>query len=297
MRLAAVTKHSALVLFLTVAPLSVVASGVSGCAPAKVDSPLNYTQDAKRAYDEAFIEFQAHNWLESQLLFREVKRKYVYSRYARLAELRIADADFEQEKFTEAVRGYRAFIHDHRSDTEDVSYARSRIAEAQFQQIGDSFLLPSADDRDQAIILDAYRELRQYLLDYPEAKESKRIQKLLSEVTGRLVRHELHVARFYLKRDNYEAAVLRVQYALRTYSPIHFAGERAKSQTKNPESDLAIVSSGLEAEALLLLGEVYLQMHKWEDARDTFTTILRSYGDSPLSVQAKSYLAFLERRG
>lgn len=269
----------------------------SACAPQKVDSPLNYTQDAKRAYDEAMIEFQAHNWLEAQLLFREVKRKYVYSRYARLSELRIADADFEQEKFTEAVRGYRSFIHDHRSDTEEVSYARSRIAEAQYQQIGDSFLLPSADDRDQAVVLDAYRELRQYLLDYPEAKESKRIQGLLAEVTGRLVRHELHVAKFYLKRDNYEAAVLRVQYALRTYSPIHFSGERAKGQSKNPESDVAIVSSGLEPEALLLLGEVYLQMHKWEDARDTFTTILRSYGESPLSVQAKSYLAFLERRG
>src|SRR5690606_36686097 len=113
--------------------------------------------DAKRAYDEAMAEFQAHSWIEAQTLFREVKRKYHYAKYSKLAELRIADADFEQEKFAEAIRGYRQFVHDHRND-EEVAYARSKIVEAQYRQVSDSFLLPTADERDQALILDAFKE-------------------------------------------------------------------------------------------------------------------------------------------
>jgi outer membrane protein assembly factor BamD len=259
---------------------------LAGCEMAEPKTALSYTADAKRAYEEAMVEFDSHNWIEAQALLREVKRKYSYSKFARLAELRIADADFEQEKFAEAIRGYRQFVHDHRSDAEEVAYARSKIAEAQYSQISESFLLPTADERDQAVIIDAFKELKSYVHDYPNAKESEKIKKLLADVTARLMRHELYVARFYLYRDNFEAAVLRIQYAMRT-----FAGGPS---IKDPAGD---IDSGLEAEALLLLGEVYLKMHKFDDAREAFGVLLKNYPRSPLVVQATNYLTYMKERG
>jgi outer membrane protein assembly factor BamD len=255
---------------------------LTGCEtpPAKV--ALSYTADAKRAYERAMEEFDAHNWIEAQTLFRDVKKKYSYSKYARLSDLRLADADFAQEKWTDAIRGYRSFIQVYRSDTEGVSYARSRIAEAQYSEIGDSFLVPSGEERDQASIVDTYRELRGYLSDYPDAKESAKIRGLLADVTARLVRHELYVARFYLDRDNYEAAVLRVQYALRNFS----AGAAADSK-----------GTALEPEALVLLGETYLKMHHWQDARTAFTIVLDKFSASPLTAQARNYLDYMKQRG
>jgi len=242
---------------------------LTGCEKGEAKTALSYTADSKRAYDEAMIEFSAHNWLEAQALMREVKRKYHYSKFAKLAELRIADADFEQDKFAEAIRGYRQFVHDHRSDVDEVSYARSRIAESQYAQISESFLLPTADERDQAVIIDAFKELKSYVHDYPNAKESKKIRELLADVTARLMRHELYVARFYLQRDNFDAAVLRIQYAMRTFAGGPSIREPAPSDP---------IDSGLEAEALLLLGEVYLKMHK-------------------LTVQASNYLTYMKDRG
>jgi outer membrane protein assembly factor BamD len=258
------------------------------CEKGEPRTALSYTADAKRAYDEAYEEFKAHNWIEAQSLFREVKRKYSYSKYAKLAELRIADADYEQEKYAEAIREYRQFVHDHRSDAEEVSYARGRIAEAQYAQISDSFLLPTADERDQAIILDAFKELKGYVHDYPNAKGSDHIKELLADVTARLMRHELYVARFYIQRDNFDAAVLRVQYAMRNFA----GGPTVKGPTPGE-----VVDSGLEAEALLLLGEVYLKMHKFADARTAFNAILHDYPKSPLVVQATNYLAYMKERG
>jgi outer membrane protein assembly factor BamD len=260
---------------------------LAACENQEPKTALGYTADAKRAYEAALEEYNAHNWIEAQTLMREVKRKYSYSKYARLAELRIADADYMQDKFADAIREYRQFIHDHRSDAEDVAYARSRIAEAEFAQIPDSFLLAANEERDQASVMDAYKELRGYLHDYPDAKESPHIRELLADVTARLVRHELYVARFYLNKDNYEAAVARIEYALRTFGP---------ASAKEAGGDVR-AGSGLEPDALLLLGETYLKMHKWQDARAAFLTIVEHYVQSPLILQAKNYLAYLHARG
>lgn len=268
-----------------------MAGGVVACDNTQPKTALGYTADAKRAYDQAMIEFDAHNWIEAQALMREVKRKYSYSKYARLAELRIADADYEQEKFAEAIREYRQFVHDHRSDPDEVSYARSKIAEAQYAQISESLLLPTADERDQAVIIDAYKELKSFVHDYPNAKESKKIRELLADVTARLMRHELYVARFYLNRDNFEAAVLRIQYAMRTFAD----GPQIKSATDPNAAEP--IDSGLEAEALLLLGEVYLKMHKYGDARESFIVLKRDYPKSPLTFQAQNYLDYMKERG
>jgi outer membrane protein assembly factor BamD len=267
--------------------LSFLGSSLAACEPGRPKTALSYTADAKRAYEFALDSFNSHSYIESQVLFREVKRKYSYSKYARLAELRIADADFILDKFPEAIREYRQFVHDHRSDAEEVAYARSRIADAQYAQVTDSLFLASGDERDQGVVLDTYKELRGFVHDYPSAKETPRMKKLLAEVTGRLIKHELYVARYYLERDNFEAAILRVQYALR-----NFARSSASASVSGEDDDL-----GLEPEALLLMGETYLKMHKYPDARDAFGSILQRFPASALVVPAKNYLDTMHALG
>jgi outer membrane protein assembly factor BamD len=273
--------------FALLLPLLVLGVSLPACDNEQPKTALNYTADAKRAYEAALTEFNSHNWIEAQTLFREVKRKYSYSKYARLAELRIADADFEQDKFPDAIREYRQFVHDHRSDAEEVTYARSRIADAQYAQVGDSLFLASGEERDQAIILDTYKEIRGFVHDYPNAKETPRMKKLLAEVTARLIRHELYVARFYLGKNNFEAAILRIQYALR-----NFARSSSVIGASGEDDDV-----GLEPEALLLMGETYLKMKKFADARDTFGTIMHRYPASALVVPAKNYLDYMRSQG
>lgn len=245
--------------------LSSLACGGATQAPRK-GGALQYGEDAKKAYDEAMAAFDDKNWELAKELFREVKRKYSYSRYARLAELRMADADWEADKLAEAIQGYRSFIRTHRTDAE-IPYARHRIVTGLFNQVSDTILLPPAEERDQATTLEAYRELRSFLHDYPGGKFATEAEYMLKVVTGRLVRHELYVARYYLKRDNFDATVGRIQYALRTYE-----------------------DSGLEPEAMVLLGETYLMMHKPSEAREVFSQMLAKYPASPFAIPAQNFL-------
>ncbi|HTQ42397.1 MAG TPA: outer membrane protein assembly factor BamD [Polyangiaceae bacterium] len=258
---------------------------LAACEGEPPKTALGYTADAKRAYEAAMQEFDAHNWIDAQSMMREVKRKYSYSKYARLAELRIADADFMQEKYSESIREYKDFVHAHRADVEDVAYARSKIAEATYAEIPESLLLPASEERDQASVVDAYKELRDFVSDYPTGKDTPHIRDLLAQVTARLVRHELYVARFYLRKDNYDAAVARVMYALRNYGEA-MGGPQAISE-----------AAELQAEALVLLGTTYLMMHKWPEARGAFGVVVARYAQTPYAVDARNYIAYMNERG
>ena len=108
---------------------------------------------------------------------------------------------------------------------------------------------------------------------------------LLADVTGRLIKHELYVARFYLNKDNYEACISRVEYAVRNYS------SRASVGGDVPDD------AGLEPEALVLLGETYLKMHKWHEARESFSAIVLHFPRSHRIEQARRYLEFMRVRG
>lgn len=254
--------------------LAMVLGGLtpSGCAPStEPETALDYTDNARKEYEAAMAAFEDKNWLLANELFAEVKRKYAYSRYARLAELRLADASFQQARFAEAISAYKEFIHDHPNDPE-VPYARYRVAKGEFDSVSQSIMLPPLEERDLASVNDALATLRAYLNDYPASEHAGELQYMLDVVLGLLARHELYVARYYLNVGRFDAAVLRCEYTLRTFK-----------------------SSGLEPEALVLLGEVYLKQKRKKDAREVFNRVLTQYPESAFSVPAKNYLALLDR--
>ena len=64
---------------------------LTGCdKDSHANTPLDYSENAKRDYDAAMEAFDDKNWEGVNQMMNEVRRKYGYSRYARLAELRLA---------------------------------------------------------------------------------------------------------------------------------------------------------------------------------------------------------------
>ena len=242
---------------------------------------LTYTDDARASYNEAMKSFRGRDWDDARALFGEIKKLFPYTTYARLSELRLADINFEQEKFSEAVTGYREFIQNHRSDP-NVEYARYRVTKALFKDIDDTIFLPPQEERDQATCFEAYKEIRSYQKDYPNTRFPREEQYMYEVVVGRLVRHELYVARFYLAKENYDAAVARIEYALHTYGA---------------SDDGQPAAGGMEQDALILLGETYLKMHKWQDARQAFEAVVRIDTVGPNVIRARHYLEYLSQRG
>ncbi len=261
---------SGLVLALVVAT-SGLAFGV-GCTASVSTGPktLTYTEDAKKAYDEAMKSFKAKDWESARPLFQEVKKKFPQSRYARLSDLRLADIDFAQEKYTDAISSYRSFVTTYRTDRE-VEYARYKLAKALYFDISDTFLQPPAEERDQATTQDAGRELRAFAKAFPRSRYRKDVDYMLEVVLSRLARHELYVARYYRKKENFDAALARIEYALKTYP-----------------------NSGLDPEALVLKGETLMMMNRRKEAKQVFDVVIKDWG-GPFANDAKKFLKEIEK--
>ena len=252
---------------LLIVGLALLSPGLTGCEQEyRPVSAFDYSEKAKRDYEAAMDDFDSKNWEAARQKLAEVKRNYGYSRYARLAELRLADADYEQDKFAEATAGYKAFVHDYPNDPE-IPYARYKVTMTQYDAVSASFLLPPLEERDLAYVNDAHSSIRGFLNDYPNSEHAPQLAYMQSVVTGLLARHELYVARFYLGRDKFPAAIARIQYSLRNYP-----------------------DSGLEPEGLVMLAEVYLKTKERDKARAVLELVLSRYPTSAFVVSAKHYL-------
>lgn len=246
-------------------------SVLPACGANNTPRALSYGENARRSYDNAYQAFEDRDCLTADPLFRRIRREYPYSRYAALAELRIADCHVLENQYTEAVRAYRSFVR-HRPAHPDVPYAQFKIAEAYFRQIpGDFFLSPPPHERDQGATRNALRQLRRFILDYPEDERVERAREMVVEALAGLARHELYVAQFYLNRDHNRAAVLRLRHLLDVYA-----------------------GSGIEPEALMLLGRVFLHMQRVHDAQQTFEELVARFPDSGYAVQAREFLRRFE---
>lgn len=230
-------------------------------------SAAQYQKSAQEAYDHALRKFFAKDWVNALALMQDLKRDFPGTRVARLAQLRIADSHFHQSSYPEAITAYREFLRDFPSDN-DVPYARYRIILCLFESRGESFTAPPLEERDLANIRDADRAIIEFQRDYPEYEERDRVRYMQLWVRGMLARHELYVARFYLKQSNWDAALSRTEYTLATYA-----------------------DTGLEPEVLVLLGETRLRKGDLELARAAFERVLNEYPDSAFAEPSRRFLA------
>lgn len=248
-----------------------VAGGV-GCGPDKPQAtgPLKYTENAKRAYEDALLVYKDKDYLEASTRFREVRRKFAFSEYAPLAQLRLADIEFDQEKWIESISAYKGFVRENPKHRES-AWARMRIARGYYNQISDALLLPDQAERDQSAVKEAAREILSYVEDYPDGPQVAQMKDLYADALARLVAHELYIARFYQKKGKLEAALARVSYAVTKYK-----------------------GSRKDVEALVLQGEILLMLKRKSEARGTFQYIVTKYPNDPRTDQAKKYLAEID---
>lgn len=244
-------------------------SGVKGKKTGK--SSLAPGDDARTGYEKALLDFRRGDCLSAQPTFEEIRREFPYSRFAALSELRVGDCQFKNEQYPEAIETYRQFVRI-RPSHKEIPYARFRIAEAYFNQIpGGWFMTPPPEERDQSAARDALIQLRRFVVDFPDDHRVPDANELMQKCMSLLAAHELYVARFYLERDAYRGVISRLKGLLAAYP-----------------------GSGVEADAMLLLGQVYLETEEVDAARDTLNEIVERFPDTAQAKRARSLLRKLK---
>ncbi len=247
----------------------------TACATTDESKNISYSMTAKQNYDKGLVELKDENHTEAQRYFSFVKQKFPFSKYAVLAELAMADTQFERGTYLEAIDSYKTFLrlHPTHEKVED-GYVAYRICQGYFKEMPDDFfLLPPSYEKDQSAVRDALRELNDFVDKYPESKFLADAKKDRREVLRRLIEHEVYVARFYLDRDKPQAAILRLEGALKRYP-----------------------DSGREPELLVALGETHLQMGHAAQAKQAFIRVVGEFGTTSQAKRAQLFLEFIRRR-
>jgi outer membrane protein assembly factor BamD len=233
---------------------------------------VEYSVSAQKNYDRGVKELEAKEWLSAAKYFKFIKTRFPYSKYAVLAELRLADTEFGAEQYLEAIDSYRLFIKFHPThDMVSNGYATFKIGEGYYKQLsGDFFLFPPSFEKDQSSTEDAVNELKSFLDKYPDSPYRDRAKEILVKVGKRLADHEWYVARYYWERGQAMATVYRLNRLLARYRGV-----------------------GYDEEALWLLGRAYVAVSRPDRAKLTWSELVDKYPKSNRADEAKSALAGL----
>lgn len=226
---------------------------ISGCASAPaVKGAMDYFKDGETAFADKNYEEAINHW-------KKVKESYFSPELTTMAELKIADAQYENETYIEAAASYEEFRKLHPGH-EKAPYALFRQAMCNYKQI-------TGIDTDQTPVSNSVNLFTTFIRTYPESGLAKDAREKLEECVKNQLKYEVYVGRFYLRTEKYQSAIKRLEGALSRFSSVP-----------------------LHDETLLYLGQAYMLSGEKAKGRDVFGRLASDYPNSPFLNEARKFM-------
>lgn len=192
---------------------------VSACGllPETADETKNWS--APKLYAEARSELDGRNYEKAIKYYEKLESRFPYGRFAQQAQMEIAYAHYKDSDPALAIAAADRFIKLHPNHP-NVDYLYYLKGLCNFNEdLGILGYLGGQDmtERDPKAARDAFDAFKELATRFPESKYTADAIARMNYLVNALASHEVHVARYYLKRGAYVASVNRVQYSLKTY--------------------------------------------------------------------------------
>lgn len=201
------------------AALAAAALALGGCGllPEVKDETSGWS--AQKLYAEAKDNLNSGNYERAVKLFETLESRYPFGRYAQQAQLEIAYAYYKDNEPISAIAACDRFIKLHPNHP-NVDYAYYLKGLANFND--DLGLLGNLVDQDLAerdprAARDAFLAFKELVTRFPDSKYTPDATARMKYLVNALARHEVHVARYYVKREAWVAAANRAKEVVKTY--------------------------------------------------------------------------------
>jgi len=188
-----------------------------GLLPEQIDETKNWS--AGRIYSEAKTELGSGNYEKAVKLYEKLEARFPYGRYAQQAQLEVAYAHYKERDIASAVAAVERFIKLY-PDHPRVDYAYYLKGLANFNEdlgLFGAFSGQDMTERDPKAAREAFESFKDLATRFPDSKYTPDSIQRMNYLVNALASHEIHVARYYMKRGAYVAAANRAQYALKHY--------------------------------------------------------------------------------
>ncbi len=191
--------------------------GGCGLLPEVKDETTGWS--AQKLYAEAKDNLNEGNYERAVKLFETLEARYPFGRYAQQAQLEVAYAYYKDNEPISAIAACDRFIKLHPNHP-NVDYAYYLKGLANFND--DLGLLGNLVDqdlseRDPKAARDAFLAFKELVTRFPESKYAEDSTARMKYLVNALASHEVHVAKYYIKREAWVAAANRAKEVLKTY--------------------------------------------------------------------------------
>jgi outer membrane protein assembly factor BamD len=232
-----------------IAALAVLAT-ISGCATTRKKSDTAYiARDVDTLYATAKDKLDRNQYKLAAALFDEVERQHPYSPWARRAQLMSAFSNYMGRDYIKSTESAQRFLSIHPGN-KDAPYAYYLIALDYYEQITDV-------TRDQKITQQALDALGELIRRYPDTRYAADARLKIDLVNDHLAGKEMEIGRFYQRRAQWLASVVRFRKVIDSY----------QTTTHTPE-------------ALMRLTESYLALGVPEEAQKSAAVLGANYPGS-----------------
>ena len=191
---------------------------LSGCAFfEEEDETEGWSQ--QKLYSEASAELRSGNYETAIDYYEKLEARYPFGKYAHQAQLDIAYAYYRFDEPDSALAAADRFIKFHPRHPA-VAYAHYLKGLANFNRtLGflARFTPTDTSQRDPGSALDSYKDFEKVVKDFPDSEYAEDARKRMLYLRNNLARHEIHVARYYIKRGAFVAAANRANYVVENY--------------------------------------------------------------------------------
>jgi outer membrane protein assembly factor BamD len=191
--------------------------------------------------------------------FDEVERQHPYSTWATRAQVMAAFCYYQDNDYDQALIAARRFIELHPGHP-DTSYAYYLIAVSYYEQISDV----GRDQNTTLLALDALEEVGRRYPGTPYAKDAKL---KLDLARDHLAGKEMEIGRFYLKQEQYIAAISRFRRVIEKYQTTSHTPEALHRLAE------AYLALGLHQEAQTAAAVLGYNFPKSEWYRDSYALL------------------------
>jgi outer membrane protein assembly factor BamD len=214
-------------------------------------------RDVNTLYNLAKKRLDDRDYAGAGAVFDEVERQHPYSVWARRAQLMSAFSYYAAKDYTKSVESARRFLSIHPGNR-DAPYAYYLIALSYYEQIEDV-------TRDQSTTRQALDALGELVRRYPNTRYAADARLKVDLVRDHLAGKEMEIGRFYQRRAQWLASVMRFRTVVDEY----------QSTSHTPE-------------ALMRLTESYLALGIPEEARKSAAVLGANYPNTKWYERAYS---------
>jgi len=174
---------------------------------------------AQRLYGEAKDAMSNQDWPRAIRYLEKLEARYPYGRFAQQAQLEIAYAHYKDGERASAIAAIERFIkmYPNHSSVDYAWYLRGLVNFNDQHSMLTNLTTPDMSDRDPKSTRESFNAFKEVVTRFPDSRYAPDAAARMRYLVNALASHEVHVARYYMKRGAFLAAANRAQYAIAHY--------------------------------------------------------------------------------